>query len=149
MTVGKYCNRDVIITELNTTIIEAAKLMRKHHVGDLVVVKKQDAENIPVGIVTDRDLVVEVLAQEVLPDSVTFKDIMSTDLVTVGEDETLLGTLALMRNHGVRRILVVNDHGGLEGILSVDDAVELIAEEMNSLVKLVRHEIMHEEEERP
>jgi len=74
---------------------------------------------------------------------------MSTDLVTVGEDETLLDTLALMRNRGVRRTLIVNDHGGLEGILSVDDAVELIAEEMNSLVKLVRHEITHEEQQRP
>lgn len=73
---------------------------------------------------------------------------MSTDLVTVSEEETLLDTLALMRNHGVRRTLIVNDHGGLEGILSADDAIGLIAEAMNSLVKLVRHEIMHEEQER-
>lgn len=148
MTAGKYCNRDVVITEPNTTINEAAKLMRQHHVGDLVVVKKQGEENIPVGIVTDRDLVVEVLAQEVPLDAVTFKDVMSTDLVTVSEEETLLDTLALMRNHGVRRTLIVNDHGGLEGILSADDAIGLIAEAMNSLVKLVRHEIMHEEQER-
>ena len=149
MTAGKYCNRDVVITEPNTTITEAAKLMRQHHVGDLVVVKKQGEENMPVGIVTDRDLVVEVLAQDVPLGAVTFKDVMSTDLVTVGEDETLLDTLELMRNRGVRRILIVNNHGGLEGILSADDAIELIAEAMNSLVKLVRREGAREEQEHP
>ena len=149
MTAGKYCNRDVVITEPNTIINEAAKLMRQYHVGDLVVVKKQGEENVPVGIVTDRDLVIEVLAQEVPPDSMTIKDVMNSKLVTVSEDETLLDTLALVQARGVRRILIVNDHGGLEGILSADDAIELIAEATNSLVKLVRHERMHEEQERP
>ena len=149
MTAGAYCNRDVVITEANTTVIEAARLMRQHHVGDLVVAKKQNDENIPVGIVTDRDLVIEVLAQQVPLDSVTLKDIMRSALVTVSETETLLDTLALMQNRGVRRVLIVNDHGGLEGILSADDAIELIAEASNSLVKLVKHEIMHEQQERP
>lgn len=149
MTAGKYCNREVIITEPNTSIIEAAKLMRKHHVGDLVVVEKRGEENIAIGIVTDRDLVVEVLAQEVPLESVSFKDVMNRDLVTVSEDETLLDTLALMQNSGVRRILIVNSQGGLEGILTADDAIELIAEAMNSLVKLVSHEIKREEQQHP
>lgn len=149
MTAGKYCNREVVVTEPNTTIPHAARLMRKHHVGDLVVVKKQGNENIPVGIVTDRDLVVEVLAQHVPLEAVTFKDVMNTDLVSVTEDETLLDTLALMDKRGVRRILIVNNHGGLEGILSADDAIELLAEAMNSLVKLVRHEIDHELKQHP
>ena len=149
MTAGKYCNREVVITGPETTVVEAAKLMRQYHVGDLVVVKQEGNENIPVGIVTDRDLVIEVLAQEVPIESVTFKDVMITELLTVAENETLLDTLALMQKHGVRRALVVNEHGGLEGIMCADDAIELIAEAMNSLVKLVKHEIGHEEQLHP
>ena len=149
MTAGKYCNREVVITDSNTTIPHAARLMRKHHVGDLVVVSKQGDENIPIGIVTDRDLVIEVLAQHVPLEAVTFKDVMNTNLVTVSEDETLLDTLAVMNKHGVRRVLIVNSHGGLEGILCADDAIELIAEAMNSLVKLVRNEIRQEVKQHP
>ncbi len=149
MSAGKYCNREVIITGQDATVIEAARLMRQHHVGDLVVVEKRGEENMAVGIVTDHDLVIEVLAQEVSPDSVTIKDVMNRDLVTVSEDETLLDTLALMQRRGVRRVLVNNRHEGLEGILSADDALELIAEAMNSLVKLVRREISHEAQQRP
>lgn len=145
MSAGRYCNREVVITAADTTIIEAARLMRQHHVGDLVVVKKQGNENLPIGIITDRDLVIEVLAQEIAPESVTIKDVMNRELVMVTEAETLLDTLALMQARGVRRILVVNDDAGLEGILSADDAIDLIAEAMNNLVKLVRHEIKHEQ----
>jgi len=149
MTAGKYCNREVVITGPDTSIVEAAQLMRKHHVGDLVVVEQQGDETIPVGIVTDRDLVVEVLAQEVSLESVSFKDLMSKDLLTVQQDETLLDTLQLMQQRGVRRALIVNGRGGLEGILTADDALELISEATNSLVRLVRREIMQEQKMHP
>lgn len=148
MTAGVYCNREVVIAAPDAAIVEAARLMRDRHVGDLVVVNKEAGQNLPIGIVTDRDLVVEVLAQEVPLDVVTIKDVMSTDLVIVREEETMLTTLALMRSRGVRRVVVVNAHGGLEGILSADDAIELISEALDSLVKLVRREIRREEKER-
>ena len=147
MTAGRYCNREVVITGPETTIAEAAQLMRRHHVGDLVVVKKQGKENLPVGIVTDRDLVVEVLARAIPPESVTIKDIMSTDLASVTEDESLLGALERMRKRGTRRLPVVNNQGGLEGILCADDMIELIAEATNDLVKLIRREQAREEQE--
>jgi CBS domain-containing protein len=149
MTIGEYCNREVTISEPDTSIIEAAKLMRRHHVGDLVVVDRQEGKNLPVGIVTDRDLVLEVLAQDVDPDSLSIKDIMSTDLVTVLESETFLRVLDIMKKQRVRRILVVDDHGGLQGILSADDALELIAEAMNDLTGLVKREIAREADLRP
>mgnify|MGYP003572208446 FL=1 len=149
MTIGEYCNREVTISEPDTSIIEAAKLMRRHHVGDLVVVDRKEGKNLPVGIVTDRDLVLEVLAQDVDPDSLSIKDIMSTDLVTVLESETFLRVLDIMKKQRVRRILVVDDHGGLQGILSADDALELIAEAMNDLTGLVKREIAREADLRP
>ncbi len=149
MTIGEYCNREVTITEQDTSVIEAAILMRRHHVGDLVVVDKQGQKTVPIGIVTDRDLVIEVLAQNIEPDSLSIKDIMSTDLVTVNENETLLSVLDIMQEKRVRRILVVNEHGDLQGLLSADDAIGLIAEAMNNLTKLVKREIAREQNQRP
>ena len=144
MTAGEYCNRTVIITQMDTSIVEAAQLMRQHHVGDLVVVEQQETGAIPVGMITDRDLVIEIIAQEVPVNSVTVKDVMSTDIVTVTEDKTLLDSLNLMQGRGIRRLPVVNKKGVLQGILSADDAIELIAEATSNLARLVKYEISHE-----
>ncbi len=147
MTAGEYCNREVVITEQDASVTEAAMLMRQHHVGDLVVVEKQGEKTRPIGIITDRDIVVEVIAQRNNPDSLIIKDIMSTAIVTVEEKETLIDTLTLMKNQGVRRIIVVDSQGNLQGLLSADDAIELIAEAINNLTTLVKQEITHEEKE--
>ena len=147
MTAGEYCNREVIITKQTASVTEAAMLMRRHHVGDLVVVEKQGEKTLPIGIITDRDIVIEVIAQKADPDSIIIKDIMSTGLITVEEKETLLDTLALMQNQGVRRIVVVDGQGVLQGLLSADDAIELMAEAMNHITKLVKREITREEKE--
>ena len=149
MTAGEYCNREVIITEQTTSIFEAAVLMRHHHVGDLVVVGKQAEKTLPIGIVTDRDLVIEVVAQKIEPDSLSVKDIMSTDLISVEEKETLLDTLEIMQKKSVRRVLVVSEDGSLQGLLSSDDIIELIAEAMNNLTKLVKRGMTREEKEHP
>jgi len=149
MTAGEYCNREVIITEQTTSVIEAAILMRQHHVGDLVVVEKQAEKTVPIGIITDRDLVIEVIAQKVEPGSLSVKDIMSTDLLSVDEKETLLDTLEIMQKKSVRRVLVVDGQGSLQGLLSADDVIELIAEAMNNLTKLVKREVSREEKEHP
>ncbi len=148
MTAGKYCNREVVITAPETTAAEAAQLMREYHVGDLVVVEKQGTENMPVGIVTDRDLVIEIMAQDLSPEVKVVKDIMSAHPVSVTESASLFDALEQMRGQGIRRLLVVNDQGGLEGILCADDVIELIAEISNDLVKLIRHEQLHEQQER-
>jgi len=147
MTAGEYCNREIIITEQDTSVTEAAILMRKNHVGDLVVVEKRGEKTLPTGVITDRDIVVEVIAQKTDPDSLIVKDIMSTDLITVEEKASLLDTVELMQKRGVRRIIVVDNEGNLQGLLSADDVIELIAEAMNNLTKLVRREITREEKE--
>jgi CBS domain-containing protein len=149
MTAGEYCNREVIIVEPTISVTEAAVLMRRHHVGDLVVVEKEGEEARPVGIITDRDIVIEVVAQKIDPDSLTVKDIMSTDPVRVAETVSLLDTLELMKQRGVRRVLVIADSGGLQGLLSADDAIELIAEQINDLTLLVDREIMREQKQHP
>ena len=149
MTAGEYCNREVVITEKNSSAADAAILMRQHHVGDLVVVEKLQDKTLPVGIITDRDLVIEVLAQKVDPDALSVQDIMCPTLLTVNEQETLLDTLELMKKKGVRRIIVVDKQGCLQGLLTADDTVELIAEAMNNLTSLVKQEITREAKNRP
>jgi CBS domain-containing protein len=136
MTVGSVCVRDVVIATPEMTIPEVAKLMREFHVGSLVVVDAQEGKNVPVGIVTDRDLVVEVLAQGVAPGSVTVGDVMSHEPLIAREDESLWGIIQRMRAKGVRRAPVVDDARSLVGILSVDDLVQLLGDELSALAAL-------------
>lgn len=144
MAVGEICNREVVIAEKALSVVDAAQLMRKHHVGDLVVVEKKAGRRHPVGIVTDRDIVVEVVAAEVNPDALKVGDIMGPEVATVGEGEGLFEALRHMRDKGVRRMPVVDRDGGLVGILTLDDLLSLLAEEMTELAKLVSHERQRE-----
>ena len=144
MAVGEICNREVVITEKSASVVDAARLMRTHHVGDLVVVEEKGGRNQPVGIVTDRDIVVEVVAAGVNPDALKVGDIMGSEVATVRESEGLFEALRYMRDKGVRRMPVVDREGGLVGILTLDDLLSLLAEEMTELAKLVSHERQRE-----
>jgi len=136
MSTGEFCTREVVITEKGTSILEVAQLMRTYHVGDVIVVERRGEQAVPVGILTDRDIVVELIAQEVDLASVTVGDVMSYDLLSVREDEGIWESLLLMCDRGVRRIPVVNETGGLEGILALDDMIELLAEELSLLARI-------------
>lgn len=149
MSAGEYCNREVIIVEPTVSATEAAELMRHHHVGDLVVVEKKGEQSRPLGIITDRDIVIEVVARKIDPDSLTVKDIMSASPVSVPESTSLLDTLDTMKQRGVRRVLVVADNGSLQGLLSADDAIELIAEQVDDLTQLVNREVKQEQKQHP
>jgi CBS domain-containing protein len=143
MSIGHLCNRTVMVADRNASVADAARLMRENHVGDLVVV---DAQRKPVALVTDRDIVVYVVAQGLDPDAVTVIDIACREIETIDEDADLLDTLAHMRRCAVRRMPIVDSNGALLGIVTLDDALELIGEAVNDLVVLVSREIDHEEE---
>ncbi|OGI57172.1 MAG: histidine kinase [Candidatus Muproteobacteria bacterium RBG_19FT_COMBO_61_10] len=149
MPIGEICNREVIFATRANTITEAAELMRHHHVGDLVVVEEKSGQRVPVGMLTDRDLVIEILAKNVTLGDVTVGDIMSVDLVAARETDGIYETIQLMRAKGIRRLPVVNPRGGLEGIVSVDDLLELLAEEISGLARLVSREQQREKKTRP
>lgn len=140
MPIGELCSREVVFTTKNDSIREAARLMREHHVGDVVVVDEKDGVRIPVGIVTDRDIVIEIIAKELDLEQVAVGDIMSFDLVTARESDGVYETIQLMRAKGVRRLPVVNAEGALVGILAVDDIIGLLSEEMVELAKLISRE---------
>lgn len=136
MTTGEFCTREVVIAEKDASIHELAQLMRTYHVGDVIIVERRAEEAVPVGIVTDRDIVVEVVAQEVDLKSVRAADIMSYELLSVREDEEIWDVLLQMSEQGVRRVPVVNGGGGLEGVLALDDMIELLAEELSLLARI-------------
>lgn len=148
MSVGEVCVREVVVAGRKDSVAELARLMRRHHVGSVVIVEEVGGMHRPVGIVTDRDLVVEVLAMEVAPDSLTAEDVMSFRLLTARESDGLWETLQRMKAKGVRRLPVVDDPGALVGILSADDLLDLLAEELNDLVRVIRREISRERESR-
>ncbi len=149
MPIGELCNREVVIAEKSISVTEAAQLMRLHHVGDLVVVEDREGGRHPVGIVTDRDIAVEVVAAGVNPDALTAGDIMAADLATLRENEGLYEALRYMRDKGVRRMPVVDAAGALVGILTLDDLLSLLAEELTEIAKLVSHERKREANLRP
>jgi CBS domain-containing protein len=139
MKTGEVCNRTVVVVGRETLLSEAAKLMREHHVGSLVVARNTYGRK-PVGIVTDRDMVVEVLAADVDYRTVTVGEIMGDKLVIAKEEDDSLDTLKRMRASGVRRIPVVTEKGDLAGIVTVDDLLEIVAEELEDIVHAIGNE---------
>lgn len=136
MEVGKLCIVDTVSCTRDETVQGAALLMRKHHVGDIVVVDEPDGERSPVGIVTDRDIVVSVIALGLDPLGLEVGDIMSDDLLVAGEHEDVDSVIERMRQRGIRRVPVVGEDGRLAGIVSADDLLGYLAEEMEDLSRI-------------
>jgi CBS domain-containing protein len=148
MHIGQICTTETIYCERDETVQGAALLMRKHHVGDLVVIDQPDGERVPIGIVTDRDIVVSVIALGLDPGSLLVSDIMSDDLLTCHEADDVYETIERMRLRAIRRVPVVNALGGLTGIVSVDDLLEFLAEEMSELARIGPHQQSQEKRAR-
>lgn len=141
MPIGEICVRDVVVAGPETPVREAAQLMAKHHVGNLVVVHEESFGHVvPIGIITDRDIVRNVVAQELDSSVFTLGDLLSRDVVTVPEDLGVFECMQQMRLNGIRRMPVVDMSGGLVGIISLDDLIQLLAEEMTELSKVIVRE---------
>ena len=140
MPIGDICVRTVVTTTPDKTIEEAAQLMRVNHVGDLLVIDRACGRRQLHGILTDRDIVIAVVALKLDPTSVTVGDVMSAGLETATEDQGILETIQRMRSAGIRRIPVVSRQGALIGIVSVDDLIQLLADEMGEMAKLISRE---------
>ena len=144
MNVGDICNRIVIYVKAPESVQRAAELMRKYHVGDLVVTEEEDGEPMPIGIITDRDIVVEVIAKGSDPAAVIVDDVMSDDLLTVSDDSDISETLDAMLDRQVRRVPVVDDKGVLIGILAIDDLLTVFADQLNALAGIAGNQRLRE-----
>ncbi len=134
MSIGKACTRSVVTVRPEETVHEAAKRMAHHDVGTLVVVEG----NRPVGMLTDRDLVIRIMAKEPVPLHVLVRDVMTPDPVCIPEHLPLEEALVRMRGHQVRRLVVVNDAQAVVGIVSLDDVVLRLGEEQQAVAGLMR-----------
>jgi predicted transcriptional regulator len=149
MTVGEICNRNVVVAPKTEVIVDAARRMRTSHVGDLVVVENRNGRHFPIGIVTDRDIVISVVAGD--PDHINYllvSDVMSDDLVTAREYETVEAALKRMEVNGVRRLPIVDAEGALVGILTLDDVLQYLTAQQSELVALVAREQRRERQYR-
>jgi len=140
MKVGEVCNREAAFVYEHERVSEAARVMREHHVGSLVVVAEEPRGLVPVGILTDRDIVVEVLTAGLDYRTVSVGEIMSRELIAAREEDDVLDAFKTMRSRGIRRLPVLTRSGTLAGIVTVDDLLELVAEQVDDLVKTIASE---------
>ena len=126
MKVGEYCKRAVIAIHSAADAGAAAKLMRSEHVGFLIVYRDGDELRQPLGVLTDRDLVLAVMARDIEPSAVTVGDVMTRQPLTASETDELSDMLQAMRLSGIRRVPVVDARGALTGIFALDDAIGLV-----------------------
>jgi CBS domain-containing protein len=145
MLLNEICTPDIVYCDPDTSVLAAARIMRERHVGDLVVVdESEEGDHIPLGMVTDRDIVIEVLAQGRDAQSVTVSEIMRKPAVIARGNEDASQAVARMKVHGVRRIPVLGDNRRLAGIISLDDLLRQLAADANQLAEIVAQEQVRE-----
>jgi len=149
MRIKEICSRVVVVAEPDTNLREAARLMRDHHVGALVVIEASNGGRRPIGIVTDRDIVVAVVAAAgVQPEALTVGDVMSRNLVVADESVGVFEAVDLMQDHGTRRLPVVEAEGRLVGIVTLEDVLRMVAGELTALAIAAQRSLSREAQER-
>lgn len=138
----------VAVIEPEATAQTVAQVMRRDHVGALVVVDALN-ENKPLGIVTDRDLVIELMAEGLDPSIFTAGDIMSVNLVLASPEMDAMQAIELMRTHRVRRLVLVDATGQLAGIVTLEDLLQFLSTELGGLASALAGAQDRETAERP
>lgn len=148
MNVGEICRRNVVTVRASDDLLAAARLMRERHVGYLVVVDPAMIERThrPIGVLTDRDMVVTVLAREADPRALRVDDVMTPNPVVVRMSDSVAFALQEMRRLGVRRLPIVGEIDELVGLISLDDAIEALAGQLGSVAASIRNEQQFERE---
>jgi CBS domain-containing protein len=136
MSLERVCSKSVVTISPDATVAEAAKLMQSKHIGCLVVID----ESRPIGIVTDRDIVLKVVAGEKKPAETAVRKIMTANPTMVNVNYDLLDAVRLMHSRGVRRLPVVDEHRHLLGIITMDDLLTVFSAEVANLAGAVQKE---------
>ena len=140
MAIGEICSRQVIFTRKSESVRQAAQLMREYHVGALVVAEESGGKLVPIGILTDRDIAVGIVAKGLDAETLSVGEVMTPEPLAVRESAGVSETIELMRSRGVRRLPVVDANGVLIGIVTADDFIDLLAEELNALARMISRE---------
>ncbi len=148
LTAGEICTREVTIAFKQTSLVEAAQLMRQDHVGCLVVVDDENGSRCVRGLITDRDMVMAVIATGLDPEPLCVEDVMTERLVTARENDSLMDLMRSMRDHGVRRVPVVGLQDELMGLVTLDDVLKILAQELSLLAGSVDAGLKREKKRR-
>lgn len=140
MTIGDLSRRNVVCIGEESGLKEAAGLMRSKHVGSLVVIHHAERGPVVTGILTDRDIAIVAVARDFDPQTLRVADVMTPDPITAHPEDSLLTVMQLMKTHGVRRVPLTTLDGMLVGIVSFDDLLQAIAEDLQTLVQAIAGE---------
>jgi CBS domain-containing protein len=146
---GDVCTRNVVVGDSSMSVGEAARLMRAQHVGCLVVVERSEAGPCPAGMLTDRDIVTAVVAKELDATTLRVGDVMTTDLLTAREGDSVVDLITLMHRKGVRRVPITAANGTLVGLVAMDDLLVVLARQLGELVQTIGGEHRREQSMRP
>lgn len=146
-TLATLCTREVVGIDAGASLREAASLMCDEHVGALVVMTGDDPGQV-VGIVTDRDLALEVLGRPGQPSDLKIGNLAKSPPLAVASNASVREAVQAMAQAGVRRLLVVDEDGGVVGLVSSDDLLCAVSEELEGLARALRSNIQHEKSER-
>jgi CBS domain-containing protein len=144
MTIASICTHKVITVDRKIDIAAAASVMRDNHIGYLIVTDARSGGSTPIGVITDRDIVVKVMAKDVDPHTLTVGDVMTPEPLTAADDDGISETLRRMRRLGVRRVPVVGPDGKLSGVLSIDDVVDHVVGQLSEVSGSMRNELNFE-----
>jgi predicted transcriptional regulator len=140
MAVGTICTRRVVTVDRGIDVAAAARVMRDKQVGYLVVTDPASGSQKPVGVLTDRDIVIKVMATNVDPRSRKVDDVMTREPLLAGYADDVGKTLHRMRALGVRRVPVINTQGDIAGVLSLDDAFDHLVTQMADVAGSIRNQ---------
>lgn len=149
MTAADLCNRIVVFATRDMTVERAAQLMREHHVGCLVVVDEAPEGRLVVGMLTDRDIVTSVVAMSLDAALLVVENVMTADVVTAREGDSLEDLLSSMRRKGLRRLPVTTPQGVLVGLLTLDDLLPVMADQLKAIAAAIEVAQLRERKLRP
>ena len=137
MNLSELCRRDILTLSAEASVRKAAEMMRTHHVGALALTDPEDPTRV-VGVVTDRDLVIHLLAQDRSPHEQNIGAFSTVHLIRVPGTATVHEAVQAMNQHGVRRLFITEPNGRLMGLVSMDDLLATLADELNGLSQALR-----------
>jgi signal-transduction protein with cAMP-binding, CBS, and nucleotidyltransferase domain len=149
MTAGDLCIRNVAVTFRSAVLVDAARMMRNAHVGSLVVVDETPEGRVVAGMLTDRDIVTAVVARDVDAATLRVGDVMTEDVASVREQDTLHDVLATMQRRRVRRVPVTGAQDRLVGVIAADDLLRLLADELQRVAQVFGEQVKAEHISRP
>lgn len=148
MQLKQVCNPAVITAKRRDTINRIAELMREYHVGAVVIADPIGNKMTPVGLITDRDIVIEVIAKGLSPEALTAEDLVTGSLVVANIEDDIENVVSLMHDKQVRRLPVVDSQGCLFGIVALDDLLQFVVSELQALSSVPRGQVFQEVERR-